>query len=451
MSMGIRKPVQILWDVWGKGSEIKPLSMIPLGHSDAEAQEAFDFGCHVLNTLIRHRILNYWPELLANPTHQTRFGPLASPLLELTTQFRRPNMNYAFFYAALAERFPGKAVFHERCVELVKNEKAEHYAIHTSPISTDDFIRGLMTFLNFKDDHPDNLDRALACFRKNEIALTYVDTMAVRAHETTQTLGQALTTGEMFQISSQGFSQITTPAGSSYLASVYNCVTTLLQKEKSSPSQTLDNILTPLATWRKTFSIDTHEMASVDRHSNDICSALKSPTLFGLRRNYTSPGNILDSHLWNTPLTDRYAAYSPRALAYRAAHPDPSIMLPGTSRRISLTRILDDQDSATLHHTLIGDSERIVHYVDNVLYKRLLEPGLDKALVIDTVAEMHWWMAHAMPYYRGSAAITDALTKVLLMKHEIIPGKWKTGVIPDLEAFVATREEYVNRYRSFFE
>jgi len=68
------------------------------------------------------------------------------------------------------------------------------------------------------------------------------------------------------------------------------------------------------------------------------------------------------------------------------------------------------------------------------LFQRALKPSLGLGDTVTTVGELHWWLAHAMPFKRGSAAITDMLTKSIFRFRGISVTPWKRKVVPDVAA-----------------
>jgi len=78
--------------------------------------------------------------------------------------------------------------------------------------------------------------------------------------------------------------------------------------------------------------------------------------------------------------------------------------------------------------------------------------GIDLKNFMKDLGRIHWWLAHCMPWERGSAAISDTLVKSIMMAKGYQPTKWIPGIIPDCEALVtANVEEFVKKYTSFYE
>lgn len=84
------------------------------------------------------------------------------------------------------------------------------------------------------------------------------------------------------------------------------------------------------------------------------------------------------------------------------------------------------------------------------LYRKAKHPETGTEDTINAVAELHWWLAHGMPFNRGSAGITDALTKAIFYAKGIFPGRWRSDVSPDIKAFHTTLGQFVEQYRSLF-
>lgn len=75
------------------------------------------------------------------------------------------------------------------------------------------------------------------------------------------------------------------------------------------------------------------------------------------------------------------------------------------------------------------------------------EENLNKAT--KHIAEVHWWLAHGMFFYRGNAGIADMYTKILFDSLGIDVESWK-NISPDMEAFVTPLDEYIKNYPDFF-
>lgn len=119
--------------------------------------------------------------------------------------------------------------------------------------------------------------------------------------------------------------------------------------------------------------------------------------------------------------------------------------------------IIELTETRTDHwlHTRISTLPDVWQHIDELLseviqldIKLSSEERMDS--IMGLVAQMHWWISHGMPYRRGSAAIGDMLSKVVLQYHGVSTPCWKKGVAPDLEALCTSLDEYIVTYKLFF-
>lgn len=71
--------------------------------------------------------------------------------------------------------------------------------------------------------------------------------------------------------------------------------------------------------------------------------------------------------------------------------------------------------------------------------------------LLNALADIHWLSAHAMLDKRGSAAKTELAVRALAHAngHELPP--FRHGIVPDIEAFLRTQEDFRASYKRFFE
>lgn len=74
-----------------------------------------------------------------------------------------------------------------------------------------------------------------------------------------------------------------------------------------------------------------------------------------------------------------------------------------------------------------------------------------KEKIINIVSEIQWIFHRMIPYKRGSAAMGDALARILMESAGLKPTRWKIGVLPDLETFVSDLNSYKQSYTKLFE
>jgi len=129
----------------------------------------------------------------------------------------------------------------------------------------------------------------------------------------------------------------------------------------------------------------------------------------------------------------------------------PRAVVPGTGRNVPLTSIMESENNGAMWvHMSHGHIDLVINYLET-LFVLLQSPTITDQNTIRIVSSIHWWLAHAMPYVRGSAAISDALTKALFYWRGIYPGRWREGISPDIYAFHHSLEEFVRDYPSLFE
>ena len=104
-----------------------------------------------------------------------------------------------------------------------------------------------------------------------------------------------------------------------------------------------------------------------------------------------------------------------------------------------------------LVHTDPKNSKLIIKKCNELLSTILKAGDINKKELINSVAEIHWWLAHAMPLKRGSAGAIDALTKSIFMAKGYKTSVWKNKISPDLEAMTSTLKEFKANYINLFE
>ncbi len=125
-------------------------------------------------------------------------------------------------------------------------------------------------------------------------------------------------------------------------------------------------------------------------------------------------------------------------------------LIPGGPRRVLLTKIVCEGERLWWIHTPPRNIGIILEYCEG-LFSQALKAHTDRARLVAQVAELHWWLAHAAPFDRGSASITDALTKAIFIFQHVNPGCWLPEVAPDVKAFHTPRLEFVRTYKYLFE
>ncbi len=87
--------------------------------------------------------------------------------------------------------------------------------------------------------------------------------------------------------------------------------------------------------------------------------------------------------------------------------------------------------------------------VDKFKNKTITSKDLDE--INETVAEIHWVLAHTMPWGRGSDAIANSYVKAVYQSLGIKTYPPKEGVSFDLEAFCTELDDYKKNYKKLYE
>jgi avirulence protein len=102
-----------------------------------------------------------------------------------------------------------------------------------------------------------------------------------------------------------------------------------------------------------------------------------------------------------------------------------------------------------INHTSLVNSRRIMDHAES-LFSRALDLSISRAEAVTTLGELHWWLSHAMPDRRGSAAKTELGVRALAQARGMDLPPFKHGFVPDLEALTRPREDFVKHYASSF-
>ena len=97
-----------------------------------------------------------------------------------------------------------------------------------------------------------------------------------------------------------------------------------------------------------------------------------------------------------------------------------------------------------LMHTPAKNVPTVMNHADP-LYRDIEAGKYRGPELVEKVGELHWLMAHAMPYQRGSAGATDMMTKYLFMKNRVEPPPFKSGTAADGSATTIGSSRRLNR------
>ncbi|POP72872.1 XopAH/AvrB family type III secretion system effector [Pseudomonas syringae] len=103
-----------------------------------------------------------------------------------------------------------------------------------------------------------------------------------------------------------------------------------------------------------------------------------------------------------------------------------------------------------MSHTNSEFVPQIMSHVEN-LHQSATDASVSDSHALKTLAEMHWWMAHAMPDKRGSAAKTELCVRSIAQARGMDLPPMRLGIVPDLEALTMPLKDFVKSYEGFFE
>lgn len=98
-----------------------------------------------------------------------------------------------------------------------------------------------------------------------------------------------------------------------------------------------------------------------------------------------------------------------------------------------------------IDHTDAANVPRIMEHAES-LYSHALRPDIDNSQALSTMGELHWWLAHAMPDERGSAAKSEFSVRSIAQARGMDLPPFQHGILPDLEAMTTARSDFVENY-----
>lgn len=100
-------------------------------------------------------------------------------------------------------------------------------------------------------------------------------------------------------------------------------------------------------------------------------------------------------------------------------------------------------------HMASPDARRIMDHAET-LFSSALDPSISPSQALATLGELHWWVAHAMPDFRGSAAKAELCVRALAQARGMDLPPFARGMVPDMEAMTRPREDFVGSYAKAF-
>lgn len=105
---------------------------------------------------------------------------------------------------------------------------------------------------------------------------------------------------------------------------------------------------------------------------------------------------------------------------------------------------------AAIQHTAPENIAPVMNHVESI-FGDLVRTPRPPAKLMEALADVHWWMSHAMPDSRGSAAKTEMAVRAMAAAHGIELPPFKHGIVPDMEAFATDRASFRATYVQMFE
>ena len=103
-------------------------------------------------------------------------------------------------------------------------------------------------------------------------------------------------------------------------------------------------------------------------------------------------------------------------------------------------------------HTPIRNVPIVLEHVDKLMKQCLSKKYTSQEALLKDVGEIHWWLSHAAPYKRGSAAISEMLVASLLKSHGYDMPKYKPNHMPDCVALCTPdRDSYKKNYHTLLD
>lgn len=123
---------------------------------------------------------------------------------------------------------------------------------------------------------------------------------------------------------------------------------------------------------------------------------------------------------------------------------------------IELTRFMNLFGALHWIHTIPDNIEEAVNHA-NVLFDKIMEipkptNKAEATTLINKIGELHWWLAHACPFCRGSASISEMLVRALFVRFVFRMSRLKVNTAPDCIALITPDvEEFVRKYKYLFD
>jgi avirulence protein len=109
-------------------------------------------------------------------------------------------------------------------------------------------------------------------------------------------------------------------------------------------------------------------------------------------------------------------------------------------------------DPSTVGKMIHSDAAHLPALLERAdeVFQSLKAPEVEPGQRMRGLAELHWLLAHAMPDARGSAAKSELAVRSMAHAAGMELPPFKRGQVPDLEAFLAPKDEFVENYANLF-
>ncbi|WP_218555441.1 XopAH/AvrB family type III secretion system effector [Xanthomonas euvesicatoria] len=114
------------------------------------------------------------------------------------------------------------------------------------------------------------------------------------------------------------------------------------------------------------------------------------------------------------------------------------------------SRGLDYGEPHYIEHTPSEEVPKILHHV-NGLFNHYLRQKSSPEEELKLLGDIHWWLAHAMPDERGSAAKSELCVRAIAQAKGMELPPMRNGLVPDIEAMTHVREKFIENYPTMFE
>jgi avirulence protein len=98
-------------------------------------------------------------------------------------------------------------------------------------------------------------------------------------------------------------------------------------------------------------------------------------------------------------------------------------------------------------HEHIG---KIMNHME-LMFANVTRTASSPGNLLYALGDMHWWLVHAMPDDRGSAAKAELAVRALAAAQGLDLPPFKRGTVPDLEAFLTDRKAFRAGYAEMFD